>query len=116
MATLAEMRVKVAQKLELTAQGQTLTAEDADIIDDRITEKHDNLFERGKLYWAVSETPSEAVVPMVWIFTKELMGEFGVSDPVAKAEIRAEAQQAMTEIAELNASYDEGEPTKALYY
>ena len=112
MATLAEMRVKVAQKLEQTGQGQTLTAEDADIIDTRITEKHNNLFERGKLYWSITDTPSEAVVPMVWIFANEVADEFGIQSQ--KFEIKA--QQAMTEIAELNASYYEGEPTRALYY
>jgi len=81
MATLAEMRVKVAQKLELSGQGQTLTAEDADIIDDRITEKHDNLFERGKLYWAVSATPSAAVVPIVWICRQRTGGRVRHPEP-----------------------------------
>lgn len=112
MATLAEMRVKVAEKLELTAQGQALTAADAALIDARITEKHDNLAAKGRIYWDASDTPTEAVVPMVWILANEVADEFGLWSE--KLELKA--QQAMIDIAELNGAFSEGEPIQALYY
>ncbi|WP_025899051.1 hypothetical protein [Sneathiella glossodoripedis] len=112
MATKSEIRQKVLRKLGVLGRGQTASNSDATLVEEFITQTHANLFNRGKIYWSVNDTPDEAVNAWVMVIANECGDEFGLASP----ELERKAAIAMTEIAALNAVNYEGEPNEALYY
>ncbi len=113
MATVAELRDKVLQKLEVLAVGETAEAADAELVEGFISTVHANFLAKAKIYWPSDNTPDEAVDSMVWIIADKCKTEFGKAND---QEITIQAQLAMDDIAELNASEYNGQPTQACYF
>lgn len=77
MATKAELRNKVLQRLGVIDPEETPSSADANTVEEAYLELYDELRKSGHVSWASGGSiPSEAVRPLVNVIAYELLPEF----------------------------------------
>lgn len=113
MTTVSDLRDKVLKKLAILGNGQTASADDAQIVEDAINELHEELEERGLAYWGSVTDMTNAVIPhFVYMVLPRVSEEFEKYEQLQ--ELKAERSEQM--IVKLASYGISGEPVEADYF
>lgn len=114
--TKEKFRDSVLENLQVLAQGQTATAEQAVLVDDTLTQILEMLDWRHLYTWDEpnGEIPGDKYRPLVHLVSNELAPNFGHSDQ-SKMMLQAKAQSALNELQQQTDDFDE-EPVQANYF
>ena len=115
MATTANLRNSILERLGVLEQGETASSDDAELVDTFIDRYHETLIHTGIVNWKTSAIPDEAAVPLIQSLSKELLAEFTV-DMETATQIKEDAADARGILLTLRASGSTGQPVEAKYY
>lgn len=80
MATKADLRDSVLERLGVLGAGATAAQEDAALVERTIDRYHETLVGEGLANWATSDIPDEVMVPLTWIFAGLLARPFELNE------------------------------------
>lgn len=83
MATLADLRVRVLQRLAVISAVETPSAEDAVKAEEKVTDAHTMLAALGHTRWTIADWPPYAVPALVECAAALAAPEFGLGGPTA---------------------------------
>ncbi len=114
MATQADLRNATAEFLNIRAAGETVSSEDAEIIDNVTTRLQAELEEKGLAHWAISAIPDECVHGMSVMAAADLAPRYKRPE-VAVLYVQGRSQGERL-IREMVAAPDTGKTTAKEYF
>lgn len=116
MATLtkAQLRGRVSDKLGQTYNGESIPAEVASMIDNKIDDLTASLKTMGLAYWTADAIPQDIVEPLSRYVAAHLVGELAPPQGVAVA--IGSANAALQDLTALLAPEVNAAPTRSVYF
>lgn len=114
MATQSDLAKAVLQDLGVLAAGETASAEDNALVQERIGQVHEELVDNGLVSFTLAAIPSKVMRPMSIIVAAECWRAYHGEDGVVVAEQKAAAARAR--LAQQAQRVNTQQPGHAVYY